>query len=257
MQGTLTDWQGKLRVADVVGDTLRILVRRPVLGLLAPMGSLALFGWLAYELDVVSLLRPFVGSWGWVDVWTLAVQLTLAVPLLALSWALLSDAALESTEPVRVLRRAQLAKATVVATALGLMALVAVFSIGIFAILLLPLVGIAVPVCVCERIGPFGALRRAVSLTDGNRLRLLGAWVLLQLLGLLGLLLIGVAIYVIALASHGQSFVHVALPIALVYESLSLAMTVSVTTTLCVAAYGRLRQARIELDVEGWVEVFR
>lgn len=257
MQSTLTDWQGKLRVADVVGDSLRILVRRPVLALLAPTASLTLSGWLAYELDIAGLLRPLIGAWGWLDVWMLAVQLTLAVPTLALFWALLSDSAFEPTGPFRVPRTAQLAKATVVATSLALTMLVATFSIGIFAMLLIPLVGTAVPACVCERLGPFGALRRAVSLTDGNRLRLLAAWVLLELLALLCSLLIGVAIFVLAHATNGEILAYLGSPIALLFEALCLAMAASVTTTLCVASYGRLRQARVELDVERWVEVFR
>jgi hypothetical protein len=254
VQSTLTDWQGKLRVSDVVGDTLRILVQRPALALLVPTGCLALCGWLGRELDVAFLVSPLVESWAWDGVRMLGVQLVLAVPMLALSWALLSAAVLE---PARVRRTARLARATVVATSIGLAMLAAAFSIGFFAILLIPVVGIAVPASACERIGPLASLRRAASLTDGNRLRLIGAWLLLQLLVLVGVLLIGMAVFVLAHATGGELPLGTGWAIALLFEALSFALATSVTTALCIAAYGRLRQARVELDVETWVEVFR
>ena len=255
VQSSLTDWQGKLRVTDVVGDSLRVLVRRPALALLAPTASVALAGWAAHELDVVGLFSLLLGSWGWFDVWTVVVQLVLALPLLALSWALLASAALESSGVTRGRRTVQVAKATVVATLLGLVLFVASFSVGAFAIFLIPLVGIAVPVCVCERVGPFSALGRAVALMDGNALRLVGAWLILELLASIGLLLIGVATFV--LARMADDMFYASWLMASLLEALSIGLTASATTALSIAAYGRLRQARVELDVDRWVEVFR
>ena len=95
MQGSLTDWQGKLRVTDVVGDTLRILVRRPLLALVAPAAALAIAGVAAQQLDVVWHLasfteRPGADAWSGVGAWTSAAHLVLATPVLAFVWALLS-----------------------------------------------------------------------------------------------------------------------------------------------------------------------
>ncbi|HET6582282.1 MAG TPA: hypothetical protein VFG69_02520 [Nannocystaceae bacterium] len=257
MQSTLTDWQGKLRVADVVGDSLRILVRRPALAVLAPAACLALAGWCAYELDAVGRLFPGLAGASGLDVWTWAVQLVLAVPMIAFCWALLADVALLTPGSARVARSSRLARATMVATALVLVMLVLAFSVGVFAIVAMPLVGSAVPVAACERLGPFAALRRAVSLTDGNRLRLLAAWFLLELVVSLGVVAIGVAIFVLAHATDVEILLGVGWSIALLFQALYLALAVSTTTALSIAAYGRLRQARVELDVDALVEVFR
>jgi hypothetical protein len=257
VQRTLTDWQGKLRIADVVGDSLRILVRRPVLGVLAPTAGLALAGWLAQELELAAHLLPFASPGVAMALWTLAAQLGVAIPVLALCWAWLARAELEPAGLRRSARATRIASATALGVLIGLaMALAAVVT-GIAAPVLFAFVGTAVPICACERLGPAASLRRAVALVRGNRLQLLGACILLEVLVVVVLIVIGIATVVLADAMHDLIPWDMAWVVALFFESLFLGMGVGVMMALGIAAYGRLRCARVELDVDAWVEVFR
>jgi hypothetical protein len=256
VQGTLTDWQGKLRIGDIVGDSLRILLRRPVLAVLAPTGVVALAGWVTQALDLAWQLEPLAESWGEFGVWMWAAQCAITLPLIALVWTLLARSVVESAPPGTG-RFARIATATVLATLLCLTLVIANVATYVGGPVLFAFVGTAVPICACERLGPVASLRRAWMLVSNNRLRLLGAWSLLQLLVVVAMIAIGLAFFSFMRAADGAIPLEAMWAIALLVQASFFGMAVGVTMALAIAVYVRLRRARVEIDVDAWVEVFR
>ena len=254
MTETTTDWQGRLRIGDLVRDALRMVLRQAGAGVFVPAlfvgGVVFATERLDFDLNVAyALERGRAGDY------FLGREGVLVAPLMAPSWLAL---AWGEDAPAHAWRE----RAVQAARAFALLLVVAVtFMIGgwmstLAAIVIAALLALAVPVLACEGVNVPRALRRSVALGTGTRISVVLAWLAAQAIAALALaIFVGVIAFVPEVSTEfpDRALEILGIVIVIGFAGLRWGLTMGV----CVAAYKRLSHARAALDPEVWLEVFR
>jgi hypothetical protein len=231
-------------VGDLIRDSLLLAIRRPLFVIVLPVVVTVGTAWAMTYLLGAGYGFETPDSEPWVRADTV-----LAMPLLAMLWVALAWDA--KTEPPRERERIRRVLVGILAgTLVCLGFLIATELTYVGGVVVIGLLAPLVSVVVSEPQWFGRAVVRSVALAYGSIFRILLAWGTLELaLLLLGALGLWIAEGYSRWSVHDLSF-DVALR---VHAGLRWGLTMAV----CVASYRRLRVSRTDLDVDGWVEVFR
>jgi hypothetical protein len=177
--------------------------------------------------------------------------LIVAMILSALSEAIVLFGAFEDMRgrPVNLLESVKVGLARFfpvigVALLVGLLTGLAAVLLVIPAFFVVTMLFVAMPVCIVERMGPVKSLGRSAALTKGNRWKILGLWLLVLLVTLIGSAIVGAIGYVLGTA--------VSLVLKLVWGALAGAFN----AIMVVVTYHDLRVAKEGVDTDRIASVF-